>query len=78
MSRFGWYLSGDAWFTPSVDDPDAIVTHVTEPSPETGHVGWVWWAKGKMGEAKTLAEARGAAERSLSAGCPDDNGRKGP
>lgn len=65
------------WCTHREGEPDAVITYTTEPSPETGHVGWVWWAKGKMGDAKTYAEAKAAAGRSLSAGCPDGDGRNG-
>jgi hypothetical protein len=39
-------------------DSDAVVTYASTPSPETGHVGWVWWARGKMGEASSLREAK--------------------
>lgn len=35
-------------------EPVAIITYVREPSPETGHVGWCWWALGKMGDALTV------------------------
>lgn len=38
----------------------AVITYATEPSPETGHVGWCWWALGQMGEAKTLPDAMAA------------------
>lgn len=55
-----WIMSGQA-------EPDAVVTYASEPSPETGHEGWCWWARGKMGEAKDYMAAREAAERSLRA-----------
>jgi hypothetical protein len=42
-------------------DPYAVVTYATEPSPETGHVGWCWWALGEMGEAPTYEAACAAA-----------------
>lgn len=45
---------------------DAVITYATEPSPETGHVGWCWWALGKMGDAKTLHEAMRAAEAAVA------------
>lgn len=53
-----WILSGQS-------EPDAVVTYASEPSPETGHVGWCWWARGKMGEASSYIGARKAAEASL-------------
>lgn len=31
------------------------------PSPETGHVGWCWWAMGSMGDAPSYEAARDAA-----------------
>ena len=27
-------------------EPWAVITRTDEPSPETGHVGWCWWAMG--------------------------------
>jgi len=55
-----WIMSGQA-------EPDAVVTYASEPSPETGHVGWCWWARGKMGEARDYVAAREAAEKSIRA-----------
>ena len=55
-----WIMSGQA-------EPDAVVTYTREPGPETGHVGWCWWARGKMGESRDYMAARGAAEHSLIA-----------
>ena len=52
-----------AWHWPSNAEPLAVVTYATEPSPETGHVGWCWWARGRMGEAATYEAAKAAAER---------------
>lgn len=46
----------------------AWVTYATEPSPETGHEGWNWFAGDDTGEAKTLKEAMCAAEKALAAG----------
>ena len=40
----------------------ACITFATEASPETGHVGWCWWALGKMGDASSLDEAKAKAE----------------
>lgn len=59
-------LIGGEWCVHSEGEPDAVITYATEPSPETGHVGWMWWAKGKMGDAKTYAEAKAAAEAALA------------
>lgn len=53
-----WILSGQA-------EPDAVVTWASEPSPETGDVGWCWWAQGKMGSRRYYMDARNAAERAL-------------
>ena len=47
-------------------EAEAVITYATEPSPETGHVGWVWWAQGKMGDAESLQAAREAAEAALN------------
>lgn len=55
-----WILSGEA-------EPDAVVTYASEPSPETGHVGWCWWAQGRMGAAPTYADAKRCAEDALRA-----------
>lgn len=51
--RAGRWAHGDG-----DDDPAAVITYSTTPSPETGHVGWVWWARGKTGEASSLREAK--------------------
>lgn len=54
------------WIEPTdTSDPSAVVMHTTEPSPETGHVGWCWWALGAMGEASTYEEACAAAVAEL-------------
>jgi hypothetical protein len=53
---------GGRWSVPTDDEPQAVVTYATTPSPETGHVGWCWWALGKMGEAASYDLARAAAE----------------
>ena len=57
------YIQGK-WVVPGQEgaEPAAVVTYATEPSPETGHVGWVWWAHGKMGEAASYEQACLAAE----------------
>ena len=47
-------------------DPDAAIVYAQTESPETGHVGWCWWALGAMGDAATLAEAMRAAERAAA------------
>ena len=39
----------------------AVITYTDEPSPETGHVGWCWWAMGSMGDAPSYEAARDAA-----------------
>ena len=54
----------------SEGEPDASVTYTEEPYPETGHVGWCWWAHGKMGDAESLVGAMGAAEAALKAEAP--------
>jgi len=60
------YVEGE-WCWPTADGPEpgAVITFTTEPSPETGHVGWCWWALGDMGDATTYDEARQKAESSL-------------
>jgi hypothetical protein len=55
------------WHFPTHDSvPEAVVAYATEPSPETGHVGWCWWALGDMGEAPTYESACAAAVASLA------------
>jgi hypothetical protein len=49
------------WHWPSNAEPEALVTYATEPSPETGHVGWCWWAQGKTGETNSYESACAAA-----------------
>lgn len=46
-------------------DVQAYVVYTTEPSPETGHMGWVWWALGRMGDSNTLKYAMAQAEAKL-------------
>lgn len=59
------YVDGE-WCWPTDDsEPAAMITFTTAPSPETGHVGWGWWALGDMGDATTYDEARQKAESSL-------------
>ena len=54
------------WHRPTHErEPIAVVTYAEEPSPETGHEGWCWWAAGKMGEARSFRAAQRAAERRL-------------
>ena len=64
--RGGW-VYGDPDAEPS-EDPLAVIVYVTEPSPETGDVGWCWWVDGRMGSAATLAAAM--------ARCADEMARK--
>ena len=59
-----WVRVGDAWHLGR--DHDAIVRYSEEPSPETGHVGWCWWALGKMGDAPTREAACAAAEAEIT------------
>ena len=47
-------------------DVSAYVVYTTEPSPETGHMGWVWWVLGRMGDANTLQDAMAQAEAKLA------------
>ena len=51
------------WHFPKADGPEpwAVITYTDEPSPETGHVGWCWWAMGSMGDAPSYEAARDAA-----------------
>ena len=60
------YIDGD-WIRPDRNDaePWALVTYAENPSPETGHQGWCWWAMGKMGDAPTFKEAQEAAVAEL-------------
>lgn len=50
-----WVLAGNA-------EPAAVIIYTDEPSPETGHVGWCWWALGDMGDAPSYEQARAKAE----------------
>jgi hypothetical protein len=56
------FVEGE-WRWPSDDgaEPAALVTFTEEPSPETGHIGWCWWALGEMGDAPTYDAACAAA-----------------
>lgn len=45
------------------DDPAGVIVYASEPSPETGHVGWCWWARGRMGDAPSYEAARAEVER---------------
>ncbi len=47
-------------------DISAYVVYTTQPCPETGHEGWGWWARGRMGEAASLKEAMSQAEAKLA------------
>lgn len=60
------FVEGE-WRWPTADgaEPAAVITYTTEPSPETGHVGWCWWALGQMGDALTYDAACRAAEAEL-------------
>lgn len=49
---------GGAWGPATDREPDAAVNQILKPS----HLGWCWWAAGKMGDAASLGEAKGAAE----------------
>jgi len=44
----------------------AVITYTDEPSPETGDVGWCWWADGSMGCAPTYDAACRAAEAAIA------------
>jgi hypothetical protein len=61
-------FDGKRWRFPDECTPVALVTYASEPSPETGHVGWCWWALGKMGEAAGYEAACAAAERVVNGG----------
>lgn len=65
-----WIMSGQA-------EPAAVVTYASEPSPETGHEGWCWWALGKIGEARDYMSAREAAEKSIRAHAKASGGEHG-
>jgi hypothetical protein len=59
------YVEGE-WCWPTDDsEPAAVITYTTEPSPETGHAGWCWWALGKMGEAPSYEDATARAVAAL-------------
>lgn len=57
-------LVNGEWCFPQAEGPvpAAVITYTDEPSPETGDVGWCWWACGGMGCAPTYDDARQAAE----------------
>lgn len=65
VNRLPTEFWGGNWHWPSNAEPLAVITYAVEPSPETGHVGWCWWANGRMGDAPNYAAARAAAEDSL-------------
>lgn len=68
------YFEGE-WLVPTADGPEpwALVTYAEEPSPETGHVGWCWWARGVMGDAESYEDAKRQAVHALArrAGMPE-------
>lgn len=55
----------ERWHWPSNAEPRAVITYAEQESPETGHVGWCWWADGRMGDAETYEAAKAAAEAVL-------------
>lgn len=55
----------ERWHWPSNAEPLAVITYAEQPSPETGHEGWCWWAQGRMGEAPTYEAAKVAAMAAL-------------
>jgi hypothetical protein len=59
------YVEGEWCWPTDGSEPAAVVTFASEPSPETGHVGWCWWALGTMGDAKSYEDACRAAEAAL-------------
>lgn len=60
-------LVNGEWCFPQAEGPvpAAVITYTDEPSPETGDVGWCWWACGGMGCAPTYDDARQAAEAEI-------------
>jgi hypothetical protein len=61
------YVEGEWLSGAKVDNGDvgAVVSYAFEPSPETGHVGWIWWALGSMGDAGSMRQAMRDAEAAL-------------
>lgn len=57
------------WHFPKADGPKpwAVITYADEPSPETGDVGWCWWALGMAGDAPTYEDAKRKAETWIQA-----------
>ena len=55
------YVEGEWRWPTDGSEPAAVVTYAAEPSPETGDVGWCWWALGRMGEADSYEAACDAA-----------------
>lgn len=65
--NYPWYYREGEWCLDESEDADAaVVIYAHLPSPETGHIGWVWWALGKMGEAASLDEAKRKAVEALT------------
>jgi hypothetical protein len=62
------YFEGE-WHFAKADGPEpwAVITYAEEPSPETGCVGWCWWALGHMGDAPSYEEAKRKAEALIAA-----------
>ena len=60
-------LIDGVWCFPGAEgpEPSAVITYTEEPSPETGDVGWCWWADGSMGSAPTYEDACRAAEAAI-------------
>lgn len=44
---------------------DGFISHLPDPSKETGYVGWVWWANNKIGIANTFEQAKRFVEEEV-------------
>lgn len=56
------HVDGEWVLSTSHCDVAAVISYALDASPETGHIGWIWWAMGNMGEAKTYVDAKAKAE----------------
>ena len=76
INRLPCEFWGGRWHWPSGANPLAVVTYATAPNPETGHVGWMWWALGAMGDAPTYEAACAAAVAEIRRRIDDREGKR--
>jgi len=66
------YVEGE-WCLAGQDEPSAVISFATLPHPDTGHIGWIWWALGKLGDADSYEDAKRKAEAVIAQLIADAN-----